>query len=167
LVESPIVESVQIRVYRAISQAQERDFSGGEAFVAKNSGQEFYEFKLSRRLLFSAKNGGLRAIGSEDRELSTFQSQGDDPIEQKSLPPVRAGDPQPELKSCLWCHSGGGVRSLNSREALFRPNRMQVDPENSDYGSIYWGDSSAVGWKQNHYDWGLLNGYWKAAWPAK
>lgn len=167
LEESRIVESVQIRVYRAISQARERDFSGGDAFVAKNSGQEFYEFKLSRPLLFSGKNGGLRAIGSEDRELSTFQSMGDDPIESKSDRPARAGDrqpdPQPELKTCVWCHSGGGVRSLNSREALFRPNRMQVDPENSDYGSIYWGDGSAAAWKQNHYDWGLLNGYWKAA----
>lgn len=164
LVESPIVESVQIRVYRAISTAQERDFTGGGDFVARNSGQEFYEFKLSRSLLFSGKNGGLRAIGSEDKELSTFQSMGDDPLEEishESTRPVQ--EPQAELKTCIWCHSGGGVRSLNSREALFRPNRMQVDPEKSDYGSIYWGDDSAVAWKRNHYDWGLLNGYWKAA----
>ena len=38
-----------------------------------------------------------------------------------------------------------------------------MEPEHSDYGSIYWGDSSAIDWKQNRYDWGLLNGYWKAA----
>jgi hypothetical protein len=67
------------------------------------------------------------------------------------------------MQSCVWCHSGGGVRSLNSRSSLLKPNRLQQEPRNIDYGPIYWGDSAAIGWKSNHYDWGLLNGYWKSA----
>lgn len=62
--------------------------------------------------------------------------------------------------------SMGGVNSLNSRESLLRPNRMQKEPENPDYGPIYWNDEAARAWKQNRYDWGLLNGYWNAADPA-
>ncbi len=164
LVASPIVESVQIRVYRAITTAQERDFGDGNMDdVTRHSGQEFYEFKMSRGLLFAGKNGGLRAITRDDKEFPTF-GWGDDPIEPTANPPERFRDAPVELKTCISCHSGGGVRSLNSRGALIRPNRMQGESRNSDYGS--WGVSSALEWKQNRYDWGLLNGYWKTA-PAK
>jgi hypothetical protein len=165
LVTSNITESVQIRVYHTITTIPERFFSGRLADTIKNSGQYFYEIKLSRPLLFSAKNGGLRAVGRDEREFSTFQTKGGDPIEGTE-PSGRLGsiDEAPlELQHCIWCHSGGGLHSLNSREALLRPNRLQMEPENSDYGSIYWGDESAIDWKQNRYDWGLLNGYWKAA----
>jgi hypothetical protein len=164
LVTSNITESVQVRVYHAITTIPERFFSRSLADTIKNSGQYFYEIKLSRPLLFSAKNGGLRAVGRDEKELSTFQTKGVDPIE--SIGPAGKPDSEieavPELQHCVWCHSGGGVHSFNSREALLRPNRMQMEPGTSDYGSIYGGDNSAIDWKQNHYDWGLLNGYWKA-----
>ncbi len=165
LTPSPITESVQIRVYHAITNARERFFNGGIAFVIKNSGQDFYEMRLSRRLLFSGKNGGLRAVGREEKEFSTFQTHGNDPIEGTfgHGQPDNLDKTLPVMQTCIWCHSGGGVRSLNSRESLLRPNRLQMEPENADYGSIYWGDSSAIAWKQNRYDWGLLNGYWKTA----
>lgn len=156
---TPITDSVQIRVYRAITTSQEHDFTGGVAEVAKNSGQSFYEIKLSRQLLFSGKNGGLRVVGRNELELSTFQTKGDDLIDE--------ANPLPELQGCIWCHSGGGVRSLNSRASLLKPNRMQQEPEDPEYGPIFWGDSSTIAWKQRHYDWGLLNGYWKAASPQR
>jgi hypothetical protein len=165
LVTSNITESVQIRLYHAITTTPERFFSGSLADTIKNSGQYFYEIKLSRPPLFSAKDGGLRAVARDEREFSTFQTEGGDPIEgtEPSGRPGSIEEAPVELQQCIWCHSGGGAHSFNSREALLRPNRMQMEPENSDYGSIYWGDSSAIEWKQNRYDWGLLNGYWKAA----
>jgi hypothetical protein len=163
LATSSITESVQIRVYHSITNARERDFTGGADFIVKNSGQDFYEFRLSRPLLFAGRNGGLRAVGRGEREFAIFQTKGGDPIEHPSDKPQFESNAIPIVKTCAWCHSGAGVRSLNSRESLLRPNRMQMEPENSDYGSIYWGDSSAINWKQNRYDWGLLNGYWKSA----
>jgi hypothetical protein len=163
LAASSITESVQIRVYRSITTTEERFLNGNMAEVVKNSGQDFFEFKLSRPLLFSNKNGGLRAVAPDERELSTFQTQGDDPLEGAPGRPAFAGKTLPEMQRCAWCHSGGGVRSLNSRSSLLKPNRLQQEPRNIDYGPIYWGDSAAVGWKASHYDWGLLNGYWKSA----
>jgi hypothetical protein len=165
LTASSITESVQLRVYRAITTTQERNFGNGDpATVIKNSGQDFFEFKLSRPLLFSGKSG-LRAVAPEEREFSVFQTKGDDPIEEIQGSPGPGDKPLPELQTCAWCHSGGGVRSLNSRDSLLKPNRMQQEPQNPNYGAIYWGDEAAIEWKQNHFDWGLLNGYWKAA-PA-
>ncbi len=159
-----IAESVQIRVYRAITITPERDFGNGNlADIVRNSGQLFYEFKLSRPLLFAGKDGGLRAVERNETELSTFQQEGDDLIDDRPENPTHRDKPLPELQTCIWCHSGGGVRSLNSRASLLKPNRMQKEPANPDYGPIYWADSTSVAWKQNRYDWGVLNGYWKAA----
>ena len=164
LTASSITESVQIRVYRAITATEERNFGNGNlADIIKNSGQDFFEFKLSRPLLFSGKDGGLRAVVPSEKELSTFQSKGDDPFEETSGGPRFEGDAPIELQTCAWCHSGGGVRSLNSRSSLLKPSRLQQEPQNTDYGPIYWSDSATVGWKANHFDWGLLNGYWKAS----
>jgi hypothetical protein len=164
LAATPIVESVQIRVYRAITSAEERNFGNGNlADITKNSGQLFYEFELSRPLLFSGKNGGLRAIAADEKEFSTFQSKGDDPFEERSGGTELRGETQPELQRCVWCHNGGGVRSLNSRSSLLKPNRMQQEPQNPDYGPLYWGNSATLDWKGNRFDWGLLNGYWRAS----
>ena len=166
LTASPITESVQIRVYRAITTAEERNFGNGNmADITRNSGQVFFEFKLSRPLLFSSKNGGLRAIAPDETEFSTFQTKGDDPFEDRLGRTAIASAPIRELQSCVWCHNGGGVRSLNSRNSLLKPNRLQQEPQSTEYGPVYWSDTAAVGWKQNHFDWGLLNGYWKAAAP--
>jgi hypothetical protein len=133
LVASSITESVQIRVYRAITTAEERNFgSGNLADIIRHSGQDFFEFKLSRPLLFSGKNRGLRAIGREEKEFSVFQTQGDDPIEgTHGMPDL---SPVPELQTCVCCHNGGGVRSLNSRASLLKPNRMQKEPDNPNDG---------------------------------
>jgi len=163
---SSITESVQIRVYRAITMAEERNFGNGNmSEILKKAGQSFYEIRLSRPLLFSSRHGGLRAEGRDETELSTFQQKGDDEIDVSPGIHIDRGKSLPELQSCVWCHNGGGVRSLNSRASLLKPNRMQQEPRDVNYGPIYWGDGAAIGWKQNRYDWGLLNGYWKAV-PA-
>jgi len=165
LEETNLTESVQIRVYHAITPTGERFFSRSIDETIKKSGQDFYEFELSRPLLFAQKNGGLRAVGRQERQFSTFQTKGVDPFEGASGRTDSDSEPPVELQHCVWCHSGGGVRSLNSRENLLRPNRMQMEPQNADYGPIYWSENSALAWKQDRYDWGLLNGYWKSTSP--
>jgi len=163
LAPAPITESVQIRVYRTITTTPPRNFGNGDQNeIAKNSGQDFYEIKFSRPLLFAGKDGGLRATGREEREFSTFQQQGGDVIEYFSKHPEFKKTRPPELQTCVSCHSGGGVRSLNSLEKLFKPNRRQQDaPSNESYAGRCWLDDGTESWKQDRYDWGLLNGYWK------
>ncbi len=164
LTASSLTESVQIRVYHSITTTQERFLNGNMAEVIKNSGQDFFEFKLSRPQLFAAKNGGLRAVAPDENELSTFQTQGDDPLEGAPGRPAFEGKTLPELQRCGWCHSGGGVRSLNSRSSLLKPTGFSRSLATSTMDDLL-GYSAAIAWKTNHYDWGLLNGYWKSA-PA-
>jgi hypothetical protein len=163
LVISPITESVQIRMYREIKTARARDMTGGLTRMAQNSGQDFFEIKISRPLLFSNKQGGLRATGRDEIEPPTFQTMGHDPF-GGSDGPERVGLPLTSImQRCLHCHSGGGIRSLGSVDSLLKPTRRQPDPQDVNYGPRYWSEEEALWWKQNRYDWGLLNGYWKAS----
>jgi hypothetical protein len=66
------------------------------------------------------------------------------------------------MQTCLHCHPGRGISSFNSLDGLLKPTRAQQEPRDVNYGPMYSSDSNAVSWKQNRYDWGLLNGYWKA-----
>jgi hypothetical protein len=165
LAPAPVIESVQMRVYRDVTATPARYFGSGDmAEVAKNSGQDFYQITLSRPLLFSNKAGGLRAPGRDERELSTFQQKGDDLIDDISEKPALKDAWPPALQTCLMCHSGGGVRSLNSLEKLLKPNRRQQDfPGAEVYTPGWWLNAGTPYWKQDRYEWGLLNGYWKAA----
>ncbi len=77
LVDSPITESVQIRVYRAITAAGPNgpDVTSLPA-LAERSGQTFYEIKLNRPQLFANKAGGLRAMAPDEIEFSTLRAGG-------------------------------------------------------------------------------------------
>jgi hypothetical protein len=164
LVVSPVIQSVQIRVYRQITTARARDFSAGPAGMARNSGQDFFEIKLSRPLLFSGKQGGLRATTRDETEPPTFQTIGFDLIESRTQRPEQINERfAPTMQTCLQCHSGGGISSFNSLDSLLKPTRLQQEPRDVNYGPRYWTNSNAIWWKENHYDWGLLNGYWKAS----
>ncbi len=161
LTPSAVTESVQIRFYRHITTAEERNFGNGNIRdIIRNSGQDFFEFKLSRPLLFAGTNGGLRAIAGDEKGFVTFQTKGDDPFEESSGPRAMASTIT-EMQTCVWCHNGGGIQSLNSRDALLKPRRRQQEPRSVEYGPIYWSDGTSLAWKENRFDWGLLNGYWR------
>jgi len=162
LVLSPITESVQIRVYREIKTAGMHDFSAGRDGLARNSGQDFFEIRISRPLLFSGKQGGLRATGRDEREFPTFQAMGNDPIDSVSGRVERIHSQPPIMQRCHDCHFGGGITSFNSLDSLLKPARRQQKPKDVNYGPRYWSESNALWWKENRYDWGLLNGYWNA-----
>jgi hypothetical protein len=165
LAPSLIIESVQLRVYHEVTATPARDFGGGDmADVAKRSGQYFYQFTLSRAKLFAGKAGGLHATGPDEKELPTFQMKGDDLVEEFADDPHLKATWLPALQTCLECHSGGGARSLNTLEKLLKPNRRQQDfPQGEAYTPGWWLNAGTSYWKQDRYEWGLLNGYWKAS----
>jgi hypothetical protein len=163
LVVSLVTQSVQIRVYREITTAPARDFSDGPAATARNSGQDFFEIRISRPLLFQGKQGGLRATARDETEPPTFQTHGDDPIDESPRPGRADRSFSPITQTCLGCHSRGGISSFNSLDSLLKPTRRQQEPQDANYGPRYWSDVNAVWWKENRYDWGLLNGYWQAS----
>jgi hypothetical protein len=158
LVPAPITESVQIRVYRSITTAQDEHAESDFKEHTASSGQDFYEIRLSRPQLFANKGGGLRAVGQEEREFLIFESPGHDEVEDSERWPL---EKHPAiLRLCVACHRGTGINSLNTREKLLKP-RLLHDAQRA-YPPRWWENDGTIYWKQERYDWGLLNGYWKA-----
>ncbi len=151
LVATPVTESVQIRVYRAIAK----------------SGQDCYEIRLSRPQLFGSKSGGLRAIASNEKEFFIFNFSGPDEHEVSPTAPWSLDKYLPVLEECVACHRGIGIDSLNSRSKFLKPNWLQHDHPAEFYEPVHnrgwWEGSATLNLKENRYDWGLLNGYWKAS----
>ena len=158
LVISPVIESLQMRVYHEITTTPRNFNSATPSATLRHSGQDFFEFTLSRFLLFSGRHGGLRATGPDDTEPSTFMTQGQDEIDCDSrMQPRQFG---PTMQRCTHCHSGGGLNSFNSLDSLLKPMRSQLEHQDVNYGPRYWSEENAISWKQHRYDWGLLNGHW-------
>lgn len=162
LAVTPITESVQIRVYHSVTAT---DLASGKnadnvAETIKSSGQDFYQIRLSRRLLFANKAGGLRATNPGEKEFAMFNSFGAD--EGKPSQYLSLDRYQPALESCSVCHRGVGINSMNSRAALLKPNWLQHDDPGAYSKETPWWEYEDTGWKQKRYEWGLLSGYWKS-----
>ena len=159
LVTTPIVESVQVRVYHSVSaEAQPQAFGFDE--MAARCGQDFYEFRLSRPLLFAGQHGGLRPVARAEKDLLIFQAQAHDQFEN---PPFRVDLTRSPaiLQECVMCHHEPGIASLNSRRNLLKPSYLQQD-SHYDPPNRWWDNDGTIYFKKERYDWGLLNGYWNA-----
>ncbi len=173
IVPTPIIESLQLRVYRTVPERRGRN--GSDLPAARNE-QDFFEIRLSPKQLMEAKTGGLKTITPSDTELATFQTHGMDPFEVQASQskPIKA---DPILGHCVSCHSAAGINSVQTRRLLLKPRLPLVYPpdgheprqhfENTafwDYlQGFWWNHSDAVQRKGGQYDWGLLKGYWLAS----
>ncbi len=157
LVPTPITESVQVRVYRALPERSNQFMNGPGNWDAARKEQDFYEIRLHPEKLFAGQAGGLEAVGPNDTEFPVFQTQGHDGLEQ----PMRQGPMResPIMERCALCHSPVGINSIVSRLQLLKPNLLQRDPD-PPYDALWWETQNTLYWKADRYDWGLLNGYW-------
>ena len=151
----------KIRVYRAITAREDRNNVAVD-WPAAGKEQDFYEVRLSQARLFAGQAGGLKAVARDETEFSVFQTQGQDVFEFSAKRHVPKELGAPILDRCVTCHSAPGINSLDSRSKLLKPNYLQRDSESA-YPTRWWENDGTIYWKQERYDWGLLNGFWKAS----
>jgi hypothetical protein len=162
LVPTPITESLQIRVYRAITTRHDQNNVSID-WPAARTEQDFHEVRLNHAQLFAGQAGGLRAVARGETEFPVFATHGQDAFEQAAKNRVPFDKFEVGiLDRCAGCHSAPGINSLQSRRQLLKPNAAQLDTD-PPYDSVWWETQYAVAWKTNRYDWGLLNGYWQAS----
>ncbi|HEX8149700.1 MAG TPA: hypothetical protein VF591_21150 [Pyrinomonadaceae bacterium] len=155
-----VVESVQIRVHRALpGEIPEAFDSVGAAARASLS---VYEFRLSRARLFAGEAGGLRALARDEKEFPVFQSHGIDPFElQGGREPVER-HLRPVLGSCVVCHFRPGIHSVLSRTPDVSQLRLR-DVRRDLIPSQGYGRESDVtkAWKLRRESWRLLRESWE------
>ena len=140
---SNIVEDIQLRVHRTIP-AEILPMHNIDRDDARRA-LDVFEFKFSRRQLFAGE-GGLRAVQVGEEEFALFASH-DFEFERR----------QP-LVGCASCHFRPGVHSMLSRGRLAGTARVEVVPS----WELNYEPELTKSWKGRQYDWGLLQGLWRA-----
>lgn len=151
---SPLTESVQIRVHGEVPE-----FRGNPEV----EGLRVFEFRLSRAQLFAGEAGGLRAIGTEERDFHTgFRSHGIDWIESQSAEGHAATEAQGRiLGGCSSCHGASGSYAFNSYFD-FRGRRWKDGSFPAELWPSHLAQERevAVTWKEGLEDWQALKAIW-------
>jgi hypothetical protein len=145
-----LIESVQFRVYREIPTG---DPAHPEGFDDREGKQDFYEFRITRKDLFSGTTGGLHAVGPREEEINLFIPPApDDRFEED--PPIPPGTSR-IMAVCAGCHRRPGIHSVEAYRRSFihlpRPPLL----EKYDRGQQ---EQAAMRQKWENYSWGLLQG---------
>jgi len=145
IAQSPITESIQIRVIR--SELPDNS-SGGE--------QTFLMFELDCSALMKGE-GGLVALGPNQM---TFNGvfKGEDLLARRDRFGTDSHGESAQTQSCFGCHNRAGIFSMNSYIQFFQSERTVEPPVLADGGSSWY----SMRWKEQQYDWGLLQAYWFA-----
>ncbi|MEX2317453.1 MAG: hypothetical protein WD669_09900 [Pirellulales bacterium] len=146
---SRLIESVQLRVFR--------DIPAGEAERREDRGsvpraQDFYEFRITRKALFSGASGGLHAVAPQEVDLIPLNPHADDEFETRSSGPLER---PPILQSCSVCHNRPGIHSVEAFRRGFI--RLPVPPRLLPYDRSQQ-ENAAMLHKWGDYSWGLLQG---------
>lgn len=171
LAASPLVENVQVRVYRRVpAWTPEAMRRGGLVTDEVRSSQAFFEFVVSRRLLFAGRSGGLRSLAGDDLDFRTGPStHGNDPFDAfpGEEPAVSAARPRRASRSsttrprgfqmvdwCTACHNLPGVFSFHTYTQVFGP--FGAAPARASVVAPSAALASGVAWKRTRADWILL-----------
>lgn len=158
LVPTTLTESVQVRVYHAITPGRQYiNYINGPS----SHDQDFFEFRMSRRELFARRNGGLVAVHPGETEYTTFNTHGRDAFESTT-----PSDRQTViLERCRGCHSDSGIHSVQSRVQWIKRShgtREQANDE-SNGDPIAWETNVTLARKQQQPEFKLLQRLWHDA----
>lgn len=142
---SPLVQRVQLRAYLNVDVDSRRNN------LALGPSQAVSEFVLQPREMMRG-NVPMRAIAADEIHHTTIFTPGD-AIE---YPDSTHGAKVLRLHTCITCHSGAGIHSVNSRFELFQ-RRSLIPPRFSPAVPEQIG-AGTKRIKRGMYSWGLLQG---------
>lgn len=158
LVPTKITESVQLRVYRAVTPGSKyMNYENGPA----SHDQDFFEFRMTRPELFAGHDGGLVAITPNQKEFATFDTQGEDnfeshrPVERQTV----------ILENCRSCHADSGIHSIQSRIQWMKWPQDTSGQMNHDttHEAIVWETDVTLARKKEQPEFQLLQKMWRDA----
>jgi hypothetical protein len=157
LVPTGLTESVQLRVYHAITPGtQYMNYINGPS----SHDQDFFEFRMRRPELFAHHSGGLVAVHPGEKEFATFSTHGMDVFESTT-----PSDRQTViLARCSGCHSDSGIHSVQSRLQWMKLSGSVSSQVGGNQGDpIAWETEVTITRKQRRPELNLLRELWKPA----
>jgi len=157
LVPTAVTESVQLRVYRAVTPGSRyMNYMNGPS----SHDQDFFEFRMSRSELFGQGNGGLVAVHPGEKEFATFMTHGFDAFDPTD--PLRGQTAV--LERCRACHSDSGIHSVQSRIRWMNKSEVKRQRGNDENftDTVTWETNMTVGHKRLQPDFNLLQRLWLA-----
>lgn len=136
---SPLVESVQLRVYQKLTTP------------------DMYEIRLRRQALISGQAGGLAPTKADESDLFDLGVMGLSPRHQLDPLENEIHDrrcPIVVLQSCVACHAGPGIFGFQSVFA------GHYDQPPLIAGDLSQADAATLAKSTSLYPWGLLQGLW-------
>jgi hypothetical protein len=152
LVPTKLTESVQLRVYHAITPGTRyMNYINGPS----SHDQDFFEFRMSRPELFARRNGGLVGVGPTETDFATFNAHGMDAFDPAS--PLEGQNII--LKRCAGCHSDAGIHSVQSRTRWMKqPPRAGGQSE-----PFAWETAVTIARKAQQPEFKLLQRLWQSS----
>ena len=125
----------------------------------------FYEFQMNRR-----QNCELRELGQKEKDFNFvhLMGMGVDQFEYTSRNAANKVEVLDSAKlqsitlnTCMQCHSGPGLFSVNSyTRALSFSSESPQRPANLTPLDFHREIENTIDWKQRQFNWGLLQGLW-------
>ncbi|MFP6874002.1 MAG: hypothetical protein VCA55_10900 [Verrucomicrobiales bacterium] len=147
IVVTPLVQSVQLRVYREV----------GEHIKDHKASQAVFKFTLNRNALFENNAGGLNPV-SPDKKIGLSLVYNTDYFESKSGLPART-----IMQSCIDCHSCGGatIKSIFTfkQDDWVYGSSISLEKLRLLPTTAHMEKQRAIQWKSLRHDWGLLQGW--------
>jgi len=144
---SPIVQRIQLRVYLNVDVDSRRNNP------SLGPSQVFSEFVMQPREMMQG-NVPMRPIAAEEIHHTTIFTSSD-PIEY----PRSNNEPvAPRLRTCITCHSGAGIHSVNSRFELFQKRSLKPPSFAPTVPETIGAATTQI--KSSTYSWGFLKGLW-------
>ncbi len=156
VVPSHLTESVQVRT---ILTVEPNHSSGGK--------QAFAEFRLDPQKLLLIQ-GSLTPLGADELAFSMVFRDHDTLESPLSANVVAArshvgpAGQVPVMQSCFACHSRPGIFSMNAYIQFFQPHATLRPPDLHEGDDAPWYTAQ---WKEQQYNWGLLQAYWGLSQP--
>jgi hypothetical protein len=162
-----VTESVQMRHYYGFGEPTFEMVTNMNGYVVPVGIPpiHFYEFQMNRR-----QNCELRELGQNEKDFNFvhFMGMGFDLFDYTSRNASNEVEVLDSAKlqsvtldTCMQCHSGPGLFSVNSYTRFLSFSEFSSQrPANLTPLDFHREVLETIDWKQRQFDWGLLQGLW-------
>jgi hypothetical protein len=123
-----------------------------------NQDQDFFEFQMSRRQLFAARDGGLVVVTPSQTEFARFSTHGMD-----AFNPTNLEGQTSILARCRACHADSGIHSVQSRLRWMKPTPGLGGRGSRNNDPIAWETMVTIRQKEQQREFKLLQSMWRQA----